>query len=321
MGHICRICGNDNEGDEILLKNVRRDLNEKFSYFRCENCGCIQICEIPDNLGDYYDSNIYYSFDNKASFISIILSMKIIKILRKVAFGTNFYKKRHMDFFEDNIDKINLMLGNDKKSKKRISVVDVGCGTGYFLDQLSALGFKNIMGIDPFLPQNQESQNYVELKKLSIKELDGKWDQIWMMHSLEHLVNPLDDLIAMRERLKDCGKGIIIIPICDSYDFEYYKDNWAGADAPVHIFLHTRKSIKLLLEQAGLRLVSEYHLETGWPLIQSEKLKNGYALDDHCKSLVEILGENKIDELRKKQQDINAKKESGVVTFVVEKAK
>jgi len=34
---------------------------EEFTYFECEECGCLQIAEIPDDLSNYY-RNDYYSF-------------------------------------------------------------------------------------------------------------------------------------------------------------------------------------------------------------------------------------------------------------------
>lgn len=59
---VCKICGGACENTVYLLKNVRKDLQETFEYVKCSECGCLQIREIPENLGDYYDNAIYYSF-------------------------------------------------------------------------------------------------------------------------------------------------------------------------------------------------------------------------------------------------------------------
>jgi hypothetical protein len=34
---------------------------EEFAYWECSVCGCLQIVNVPENLGDYYDGS-YYSF-------------------------------------------------------------------------------------------------------------------------------------------------------------------------------------------------------------------------------------------------------------------
>ena len=59
---VCKICGGACENTVYLLKNVRKDLQETFEYVKCSECGCLQIREIPENLGDYYDKAVYYGF-------------------------------------------------------------------------------------------------------------------------------------------------------------------------------------------------------------------------------------------------------------------
>lgn len=69
--------GNDENLTEIIkLVNVRRDLHAEFGYFKCNICGCIQIINIPENLGDYYDNNIYYSFGSKGGKLTPALALK-----------------------------------------------------------------------------------------------------------------------------------------------------------------------------------------------------------------------------------------------------
>ena len=34
---------------------------DEFDYVQCGKCGCLQIEEVPDNLGEYYPQD-YYSF-------------------------------------------------------------------------------------------------------------------------------------------------------------------------------------------------------------------------------------------------------------------
>lgn len=312
----CKICGTELGDNGVKLKNVRKDLSEEFNYLKCKNCGCVQIQEIPDNLGDYYDNDEYYSFGRKDGTENGMKAF-IKRTIKSHLFGKKIYINGKEEFIRETQNRIIAICGSQYDTSKKI--VDVGCGGGIFLNQLRILGFKNLLGIDPYLEEDRETQMYVPLEKKSIAELRGEWDMIWMMHSLEHIPDPQKDLIYMSERLKETGIGVIVLPICDSYDYETYGNDWAGCDAPVHLFLHTRKSLNIMFEKAGLHVIRELHLENEWPLLLSEKVASGYAIDDHNKTLVEILGEEKMDYLKKKQLEINREKKSGMVTFVVGK--
>ena len=62
MEHVCRICGSKKEAKEYYAKEMMYGTREVFRYFECPECGCLQIDEVPDNLGNYYSNN-YYSFE------------------------------------------------------------------------------------------------------------------------------------------------------------------------------------------------------------------------------------------------------------------
>lgn len=57
----CRICGNRNKNKTYKVKEMMYSTREEFDYFICDSCKCMQIVEIPEDLGKYY-SDGYYSF-------------------------------------------------------------------------------------------------------------------------------------------------------------------------------------------------------------------------------------------------------------------
>lgn len=57
----CRICGTESNNNVYRVKEMFFGTGEEFLYFECEECHCVQIVTIPDNLGDYYGKG-YYSF-------------------------------------------------------------------------------------------------------------------------------------------------------------------------------------------------------------------------------------------------------------------
>lgn len=57
----CRICGEATEHKLYRVKEMFFGTRQEFDYFECNNCQCMQILEIPKNLGDFYGKE-YYSF-------------------------------------------------------------------------------------------------------------------------------------------------------------------------------------------------------------------------------------------------------------------
>ena len=57
----CRICGNDIDNREYTVRKNMFHIYDEFLYFKCANCGCLQIKEYPTNISKYYPSD-YYSY-------------------------------------------------------------------------------------------------------------------------------------------------------------------------------------------------------------------------------------------------------------------
>lgn len=58
---VCMVCGCDSEMKEYIVPEMMYGTKEEFIYLQCPNCECLQIRDIPDDLGKYYQNN-YYSF-------------------------------------------------------------------------------------------------------------------------------------------------------------------------------------------------------------------------------------------------------------------
>lgn len=58
----CRICGDEAEHRIYHVKEMFFGTGKEFAYFECDKCQCLQILEIPENLGDFY-GNGYYSLN------------------------------------------------------------------------------------------------------------------------------------------------------------------------------------------------------------------------------------------------------------------
>jgi 2-polyprenyl-3-methyl-5-hydroxy-6-metoxy-1,4-benzoquinol methylase len=100
-----------------------------------------------------------------------------------------------------------------------ISVLDIGCGDGYFMDYLRNLGFLNLKGID----LSSKSLEIAKLKGHNVAQMDVYelkdeecYDAIIMMDVLEHLDEPLNAIKIIKKSLKEKGFVYISVPICNS---------------------------------------------------------------------------------------------------------
>lgn len=96
------------------------------------------------------------------------------------------------------------------------SLIEVGCGKGYFLQHLQRMGFK-ITGLDP----TYEGSNPSIIKEYFSPESGLRADGIVLRHVLEHIQDPVGFLSKVRDANGGGGKIYIEVPcfdwICDRH--------------------------------------------------------------------------------------------------------
>ena len=249
-------------------------LSGVFNYHLCKECKCLQLSEIPSNLGDYYPKN-YYSYSNslkKRPFKNWQRSLKRRLILQHSSIFSHLFS-----FF---IQSQSMFWTYRKLGiKKHATVLDVGSGSGSHVLELRSAKI-DALGIDPFIEQDIMFNNVLIVKKGELNDLEKKFDLICFHHSFEHIVEQLKTLLNAKELLKSGGKILIRIPTTSSWAFEEYQEHWVQLDAPRHIFLHSHESIKLLAKQAGLIVKDIWCDSSEFQFIGSEQYKKGITLLD-----------------------------------------
>jgi len=160
------------------------------------------------------------------------------------------------------------------------NLLDYGCGNGNVLALLqpvaNKIGIRNLVGTDPYLPNNNYNNKDIKLFKTDLLEskavmkLNKRFDYIILNHSLEHLTRPLLILKPLRKIIKKDGFVLIRTPLVDSYTFKKYKEYWFNLDAPSHINIFTKKSIKKLAKASKFRVIRIIYDSTATQFIFSK---------------------------------------------------
>lgn len=253
----CRICGNQERNTLHEAREMMLGTRDTFNYFKCGNCGCLQISDIPDNLGEYYPK-LYYSYDDQDKLCKKKLRQwgdhkRVEDILDHSSITGRLFNS-----ISKPLDYANYITKPGITCQSKI--LDVGCGSGRLIMRMHMGGFYNVLGLDPFIERTIKYSNDVEIKKETIENFaqstQQDFDLIMMHHSLEHMPDQLTPLLAAKNLLAKQGILLIRIPLCDSYAWDKYKEHWVQLDAPRHLYLNTKKSMKILAQKANLDITS-----------------------------------------------------------------
>lgn len=107
----------------------------------------------------------------------------------------------HSAAFRDHLDQVVEIIGRHFRDK---SILEIGCGKGTFLELLRSRGFL-ATGVDPAY---EGTSRYV-LKEHFSNSTKFAGDAIILRHVLEHIPDPIDFLISIREI--NGGKGLVYI--------------------------------------------------------------------------------------------------------------
>ena len=243
---------------------------EKFLYFKCPSCDCLQIAEYPKNMNRFYGES-YYSLQRRGG---ILPSFKRYFQLKRDAYaaGSRDILPRILFNLKPNIQLQEAFhkISPELLAAKTKRILDIGCGRGDFLDILNGFGFNKLHGIDPFIEREVQLKKEVTIFKKSLEEVHEKYDLILLQHSLEHMPNQLQIAVKIESLLSDDGVCIIKVPLSSCYAWERYGVNWFQLDAPRHFYLHSPKSLGHLLNQANLYIYKTIYDSTEMQLMGSE---------------------------------------------------
>jgi 2-polyprenyl-3-methyl-5-hydroxy-6-metoxy-1,4-benzoquinol methylase len=226
----CPICGTSINEPSLKCKDYSVS-GEMFDIYSCPAClfAMTYPSPSPSEIGKYYQTSDYVSHSETRQGIV----NKLYHLVRK----------------ENTKDKLKLI---DRFSKVRADLLDIGCGTGYFLSVCKKKGWQ-IEGVEVNEEARLKSESYTGQSIYhSTDELEAsgkKFDVITLWHVFEHLHNIQTSFEQLIRLLKPEGLLILALPNPMSEDAIYYKEYWAGYDVPRHLSHFSPVSIRLLYEK------------------------------------------------------------------------
>lgn len=277
----CRVCDNQQDNKLHRAREMMFGLRDEFDYVECGACGCVQIQSLPADLSKYYPGH-YWDFQRSHMPVPL-------------ANGPRRYWRRRVAryWLHQGRDPVGRLLALNRQRPQHMNwfrragindlstaILDVGCGLGQILLALQREGFDNLTGLDPYIDNDISYAGRVRVFKRSLYDHDGQYDFIMLHHSYEHMEEPRRVMQRLRELCKPGGCVLIRIPLADSYAFENYGVDWVQFDAPRHLYLHTRKSIELLAEQAGFHIGQIVYDSDATQFVGSEQYRRDITLYD-----------------------------------------
>lgn len=222
--------------DSYLQPKDHTVSGKEFQIMACKGCGFLFTNPRPaaSAIGQYYESTDYISHHDEAKDLTSSLYNKVrdyttqqkIKLIKKLAGGKG-------------------------------SLLDVGCGAGFFLSKAKEAGWK-VNGTEPDTQARDLSKNRVgDTIFESIEDLNfvgQTYDTITMWHVLEHVHLLNETMKWLHEHLKSNGKLIIAIPNPESNDANEYRELWAAYDVPRHLYHFSKKSLQNLADNHAFKL-------------------------------------------------------------------
>jgi SAM-dependent methyltransferase len=316
----CRICSNTDANKNYLCREKMFGLKDRFLYFQCAQCGCLQIATIPGDLSRYYPAN-YYSFNSEPVPQKGLKSWLAGKRDAAVATGTGFPGTTLGQAISARLDLLSLAA---LPARKDMAILDVGCGGGNLLSVLRRAGFPYLAGIDPYLDRDNEVLPALWVRKLPLKQITDQFDLIMLHHTFEHVEDGLEMLSNCRRILKPAGKILVRSPTIDSDAWDNYRTNWVQLDAPRHLFLHSGKSFDLLARCAGLTVKKCWCDSTAFQYWGSELYEKGFALYDRNGRVTapgEHFTKSQMRRFTRKARAANARERGDQVVLVLSRAK
>jgi SAM-dependent methyltransferase len=150
------------------------------------------------------------------------------------------------------------------------SLLEIGCSTGFFLEQALDLGVAEVLGVEPsrdcLAHAGKRVRPYILNDTFRPGLIEGRtFDLACAFHVFDHLPRPNETLRDMASLLNPGG---FVLLVC--HDVQAWTAKLLGDRSPIfdleHIYLFSRDTLIRLAEEAGLTVLHCGNLSNRYPL-------------------------------------------------------
>lgn len=212
-----------------------------YQFVKCEKCGLIfsnPILEPKKIFSLYKGSEFHYTVE------SIYLAKTYGMYLQKVL--------------------------NTFPANKKLKLLDIGCGNGFFLGQAKKLGVSEVWGVEPGKETVKHASEEIR-KNIKVDILrsglfkKNTFDIITCFHTLDHIIDPNNFLKEVFALLKKGGKILFIVHNTNGLSVKLF-----GEKSPIfdieHIYLFNPPSLKKIFKQNGFKKPTVFEVKNTYPL-------------------------------------------------------
>jgi len=164
-----------------------------------------------------------------------------------------------------------------KKYKNCGDLLDVGCGTGRFLEEAKKTGNWELTGIEPNVKAATYTAEKLEIEIMinrfeDFENYHQTFDVVTMWDVFEHLYFPLVSAKKIYRLLKPEGIFVFSIPNMNSWDRKLFKQNWIGYDLPRHLYFFDKKNLAEIISQSGFQIIESRIVAGSYDSIKNDVL-------------------------------------------------
>jgi SAM-dependent methyltransferase len=242
----CDFCGGTSSSRLYELKDLLIGRPGTFSLVRCDDCGLLYLNPRPTwvELRKHYPSD-YHPFtaaveDETSRFVRWAKRYGILRRCRAIT---------------------------QRRNGGRL--LDIGCSTGLFLNQMQQLNHWEVHGVEPVASAVDFARQRFGLQVFHGTLLDSDYpdqffDVVTLWDVLEHVAQPNSSLREIYRILRE--NGLLVLKVPDPYCWQarLFGPSWIGYDAPRHLFGFPREVLTQQLNIIGFDLVDAYSLAGGF---------------------------------------------------------
>jgi 2-polyprenyl-3-methyl-5-hydroxy-6-metoxy-1,4-benzoquinol methylase len=242
---------------------------ESFEIAECSSCSVRFTQDVPDagSIGPYYKSEDYISHTNTAT--------GLINRLYHFVRNRTIVQKRK--------------LVEKSTGIKAGQLLDIGSGTGAFLNEMKKKGWKTT-GLEPDIDARNAAKKIYNIELADTAQLyqlpADHFEAITLWHVLEHVHDLSKYVQQIKTLLHPNGKLFIAVPNYTALDATTYKEYWAAYDVPRHLYHFSPRSMQLLMGKHGLKVLQYRPMwyDSFYVSLLSSKYKNARLPDRQGKT-------------------------------------